>query len=123
MQPGAKPKPAHLKIVTGNPGKRPVNVEPTSPELGKPPAGLSAPHKAAWLELVKSAPNGVLKHADSQLLELTAKLLCQMRDADEVSANLATQLRQCLGELGMTPSARARLAVAPPKAVNPFDDI
>ena len=43
-KPGPKPKPTHLKIITGNPGKRPLNhdepevIEP----LGTPPAGWQA---------------------------------------------------------------------------------
>ncbi len=47
---GRKPLPAHLKLVTGNRGKRPIKaerVEPT-PSLPSAPAFLSEDAKAEW---------------------------------------------------------------------------
>jgi phage terminase small subunit len=34
---GRKPKPTHLKLVTGNPGRRPLNDCEPQPEIALPP--------------------------------------------------------------------------------------
>lgn len=47
---GRKPKPTHLKVVTGNPGKRQINEhEPKpDPEIPAPPPHLSDEAKVEW---------------------------------------------------------------------------
>ncbi len=121
---GQRPKPARLRLVEGNPGHRPVNkAEPRSPALKGPPRHLTDEQRSAWRELVRAAPEHVLQQADRFLLELAARLLVQARSTPEISAPLATQLRQCLGELGLSPSARTRLSVAPPAPANPFENL
>lgn len=47
---GRKPKPTHLKLVTGNPGRRPLNKSEPKPtlELPTPPAELSEDAAAEW---------------------------------------------------------------------------
>ena len=47
---GAKPKPTHLKLVTGNPGKRKLNKnEPKpTPQLPMPPEDLCDDAKVEW---------------------------------------------------------------------------
>jgi P27 family predicted phage terminase small subunit len=47
---GPKPKPTHLKLITGNPGRRPLNhAEPKpKPSLPKPPPELSADALREW---------------------------------------------------------------------------
>lgn len=120
---GQRPKPATLKLVTGNPGKRSVNAaEPQSAELGPPPGWFSPEQRLVWQELLNAAPGGVIKESDRVLLELTVRLVVDVRSYPTVQAAIATQLRQCLGELGMSPSARARLSVGGEKKSNPFDD-
>lgn len=121
MPRGRPPKPAHLRLVEGNPGKRPIKAEPQSGALDPPPEALAPVHVEAWHELVAAAPDGVLKNSDRFLLELAARLMVQIRTMPSCPAAMATQLRACLSEIGMSPSSRARLAVAPPRAVNPFD--
>jgi phage terminase small subunit len=122
---GQRPKPAQLKVVQGNPGKRRINTgEPQSVPLAGPPNGMSAQDRAVWREVVEAAPPGVLKQADRFLVELTVRLLRQARASGaEVSPGIATQLRQCLAEMGMSPSARSRLSVSEPAAANPFEGL
>ena len=50
MPAGRKPKPTHLKLVTGNPGRRPLNVkEPkVKPQLVEPPPHLNASARQEW---------------------------------------------------------------------------
>ena len=122
-QRGNKPKPTRLKLITGNPGKRPLNDQ--EPEvigpLGDPPAGWKAGAKALWHEMVSCAPEGVLGKADRHLIEIAVRLLAQLRAEAEVKASTVAQFRACLSEMGMTPSARSRLHSGGGGAVvNPF---
>lgn len=52
---GRKPKPTHLKLVTGNPGKRKLNNKEPKPKkgVGAAPAWLSKKAKIAWPKVVK----------------------------------------------------------------------
>ena len=121
---GQRPKPASLRIIQGNPGKRPINAdEPQSAPLAGPPEAWPSEHKAIWFELLQAAPAHVLKQADRFLVELTVRLLAQIRANPEVSPGLATQLRQCLAEMGLSPSARSRLAAPAPGPHNPFEGL
>lgn len=47
---GRKPKPSHLKLVTGNPGKRAINTQEPAPEriLPQPPGELTAEARGEW---------------------------------------------------------------------------
>ncbi len=47
---GRKPKPSHLKLVRGNPGKRPLNKNEPKPELAlpMPPPHLADEAKVEW---------------------------------------------------------------------------
>ena len=120
---GQRPKPANLKLLAGNPGKRALNRdEPVSPPLRAMPRDLDPRLHDAWRKITRLAPPGVLREADELLVELAARLLVQSR-VPEVPVGVAVQLRQCLAELGMSPSARARLSVPPPPVENPFDAI
>lgn len=123
MQRGRKPTATHLKVVTGNPGKRPLNKsEPKAAgELGSPPAGWTAEQKALWWEVVNAVPAGVLTGSDRLLVELAVRNLALVRAAGEkLTAAQSAEMRRCLGELGMTPGERARLSVAKPDSGNEF---
>jgi hypothetical protein len=121
---GQRPKPAKLRLVQGNPGKRPINTaEPQSKPLAGPPAAWTGEQQALWRELVEAAPASVLMESDRFLIELAARLLAQMRSAAEASPGIATQLRQCLAEMGMSPSSRSRLSVTSPTVTNPFEGL
>ncbi len=123
---GTKPKPSHLKIISGNPGKRPINdQEPEIIEpLGTPPAGWQAGAKVLWHEMVDCAPEAVLTKADRHLMEIAVRLLAQIRSNAEVNAATVAQFRACLSEMGMTPSARTRLYTGGRSGTeNPFADL
>jgi phage terminase small subunit len=51
---GRKPKPTHLKAITGNPGKRPLNQNEPRPEIAVPPCPpeLSPAAQREWHRLV-----------------------------------------------------------------------
>jgi P27 family predicted phage terminase small subunit len=52
---GRKPKPSHLKLVAGNPGRRPLNPCEPKPELALPevPEHLSAGAKLEWERIAR----------------------------------------------------------------------
>lgn len=51
---GRKPKPSNLKILSGNPGKRPINDKEPKPKRARPtcPSFLSKDAKALWKKLI-----------------------------------------------------------------------
>ena len=53
---GRKPKPTSLKIIQGNPGKRPIRGHEPQPPRSQPtcPAHLSPTAKAEWKRLAQS---------------------------------------------------------------------
>lgn len=69
---GRRPKPTALKLVTGNPGRRPLNsAEPTSPPYSAPPPKhLSNTAKETWERLTLLLNSmGILTIADAFALE------------------------------------------------------
>lgn len=68
---GRRPKPTHLKVVTGNPGKRKLNDKEPTPakEIPSPPAHLTDWGKVAWGRLTVLLDGmGVLTVADTLAL-------------------------------------------------------
>ena len=114
---GQRPKPTALKLIAGNPGKRPINAQ--EPQF--PPCATDAPDwlenaaRAHWERLAPMlAGSGVLKESDRDLLATYCATYAAYVDAVRdggASMAMVGQLRQLMGELGMTPSARARIAV------------
>lgn len=78
MTAGRKPKPTWMKLVTGNPGKRPLNTDEPMPTLGigPPPAKFKtmkdggAAATEVWLDMVNAAPAGLLTILDRSQLEM-----------------------------------------------------
>jgi P27 family predicted phage terminase small subunit len=145
---GRKPKPTHLKLVAGNPGKRPLNEAEPKPKgnLNDPPGWFSDEQRAIWLYAIEHAPPGLLKRLDASVLVVwvvaaeihqRAALLCR----DELTTvtpekgvviqsphlsivnRQATIMMRAAAELGFTPASRSRVRVgedAPDDDGNPF---
>lgn len=137
---GRPPKPASLKLLTGNPGHRRIKREPAAPK-GLPPAPrrLAADVRAAWRDLSADlARLGVLQVVDRHAVELAAHHLARRRrlavflvehgETYETTTVQGSTMRRArpevamLGasdgflaaffrECGLTPTARARLGV------------
>lgn len=150
MKTGPKPKPAHLKLVEGNPGKRRLKQEPqpTIGEIPDPPDFLSAPAKEEWhrvavelhrlgmLTIIDTAPLAaycqsygrwiVAERAIAKLAardENTGGLMVKTTNGNAIQNPLvgtahkaASDMVRYAAEFGLTPSARARLAVGPVQA-------
>lgn len=70
--PGPKPKPTHLKVVTGNPGKRALNKREPKPSgnLYDPPEWLTESQRKVWTYAIETAPFGLLKRLDQSTLTI-----------------------------------------------------
>ena len=94
MTAGRKPKPTHLKVIAGNPGKRALNKREPKPRPGVPtrPAGLSARAVKAWDEVAPMLHEmGVLTSADGMALAQ-----CCEAYADLQAARAALKKRKAL---------------------------
>ena len=137
---GRKPVPTALKVVRGNPGKRPLPENEPTPEAGaEPPDWLSEAALAHWpvvsAQLEKA---GVLTEMDAPALALYCEAFARWQEAQAgiakhglvvpgqkgqlaqspyvVVANAAMQqMMKLLAEFGMTPSSRSRVTTAKPK--------
>ena len=82
---GNRPKPTHLKLVAGNPGRRPLKRdEPIAPPaIPRPPKFLSRAARAEWRRmapLLKDA--GVLSHLDRDCLGNLCQALARVSEAE-----------------------------------------
>ena len=139
---GRKPKPTIMKLISGNPGKRPLNENEPMPESSKdlpaPPKYLSELAAIHWDKMAAQLhPLGLLTNADLDALarycELHARwLLAQAQLIDHgllikaqngfpvqspyiAISNKCIELMNRIGiEFGLTPSSRSRIS-APKK--------
>jgi len=141
---GRKPKPTKLRLIQGNPGKRPINKREAKPPVGMPPCPehLNEMAKKKWKEKSQELfALGILTKIDGDLLAGYCQAYSRWQDAEErlkdmgptivnagrVQPNpliriskdaLATMLR--LGvEYGITPSSRSRIQTTP---LNPHEE-
>lgn len=139
MTTGRKPVPTALKVVRGNPGKRPLNEDEPTPPKGIPdaPDYLSPAAAAHWPVVAKQLDDaGILTGIDAQALAMYCEAFATWREAMDMIrvegpivkapsgypiqspwlgiANRAhDDLRKLLIEFGMTPSARTRIKATP----------
>lgn len=135
---GAKPKPTHLKLLAGNPGKRPVNVNEPKPrgDLSEAPDWLSDTQKESWAYAIDNAPAGMLKRLDRSALTafIVAEDLHRQASIAVAKFGLVTKsplkgepmqnpylaiinrqaqiMLKAAAELGFTPSSRSRVEVS-----------
>ncbi len=83
---GRKPKPTALKVLTGNPGQRPLNHDEPQPSATPPkcPAWLSKQAKAEWRKLAPELSRlGLLTLVDEGSLAGYCSALAAFRSAEE----------------------------------------
>ena len=123
--PGRPPTPTALKILRGNPGKRPLNDREPKPTLGAevPPYLRSNPvfvtewkrHSARLTRI------NVLTEIDDDALAALCVLSVKFREmvAADASAsalaNVTRELRALWSRFGMTPADRARVKTEKPE--------
>lgn len=133
---GRKPKPTFLKLIEGNPGHRPLNIDEPQPEgqLVDPPETFNAQQQALWRKEIAKVPEGMLRkldmaafasyivhfheflHAAQRVAEL-GPIVRTRANQPQVNpyvgirqrANLA--MMKAATELGFTPSSRSRVKI------------
>jgi P27 family predicted phage terminase small subunit len=139
---GPAPTPTKLKLLRGNPGRRPIRDEPQPTGLPVLPEGMSTAARAVWDRIIRDyEATGVLTGVDAdalrvyceavvryehaaQLLEKSGPLVkgAERRGGELVKNPLhqivrdnAELVRAFARELGFTPSARSALSEVKPK--------
>jgi P27 family predicted phage terminase small subunit len=148
MKRGPRPRPTKLKLLQGNPGKRPLNDMEPQPARIKPecPDFLSNRGRREWDNISQELFDlGLLTRIDHGALAAYCQAYAHWAEAEEdIAANGLIRetstgipvpnpavgiahramglLRRFLVEFGMTPSARSRLTVGPPAGGNELDN-
>ena len=136
--PGAKPKPTALKLLQGNPGKRPLNKNEPKPAVAIPdcPDHLSDMAKVHWHDVAgKLLAAKILTVIDGDALTMYCETYARWVDANDhikkfgmvvkapsgypcqspylsISNKAFEQMKSILVEFGMTPSSRTKIATA-----------
>jgi P27 family predicted phage terminase small subunit len=148
---GRRPKPTHLKLIQGNPGKRSLNdAEPNPPRgVPSPPDHMTSAAKEAWNRLAPLLDQmGILTIADALELERLCECLAEVQECREVlqrlggtyeTKNLAGErmyrsrpevarladadrrFRSYALEFGLTPAARSQVRVTVGCTPDPLD--
>lgn len=146
---GRKPKPTMLKLLAGNPGKRPLNEREPTISGGIPdcPEFLDAVAKAEWERVAPLLDDmGLLSQADRAALAAYCVAYSRWRNAEEQVAKFGTivkspdkgfpmkspyltvadqaleNMRKLMVEFGLTPSSRSRISVLGEGKRNAFDE-
>ena len=133
---GPKPKPSAIKLMAGNPGKRPLNPNEPAPEPGDPgcPEHLNDHARETWTWLCHMLDGfGILAKSDIAIMTLYcdtwAEYVKIRKDVNtfgfimvsdktgnpfvnpqlNIEAMFKKQLTQYLSELGLSATARTRL--------------
>lgn len=90
---GRKPQPTHLKLVTGNPGKRrlnPAEPRPAAPGLPAPPAELSDDARLEWRRVAgRLRALGLMTAIDRAALAAYCQAWGRWRMAERALAKMA----------------------------------
>lgn len=131
---GRKPKPTSLKALHGTlrPDRAPRSEPKPAGELINPPEGLSDRQRAIWREAIASAPVGLLRKLDTELLrtwvaatdavQAAAEIIgrdgpvqvdddgvAKVHPATNVIAKMGALQSRLAAEMGFSPSSRARV--------------
>lgn len=148
---GRKPKPTALKVLEGNPGKRPLNLNEPKPEKKAPkcPSWLEPEAKKEWRRMSKVLEQiGVLTEVDAAAFAGYCQAYSRWKEAEEFLTKHGTIFKTPSGyiqqvpqvsiaqtylkimkdfcsEFGLTPSARTRIkaGTAGGEATDPMEDL
>lgn len=111
---GAKPKPAFLKVVTGNPGHRPIKedagleVDRNFDNHLEPPKKLKKRQQELWDTYIRKAP--WLSQFDVPRAFMWVEIHAEFeKDPGGMIAGMIAQLRSLGSELGLDPASRSRI--------------
>lgn len=135
--PGPAPKPTALKIIKGNPGKRPLPINEPKPRVcaPRPPLDLSKEEKKHFRKIAKQlAELKVMTALDADALSMYCVAHARWKRANDellldgyvvtnsmgqdtrspwiiISEKAFDQMKGILTEFGMTPSSRSKVQV------------
>jgi phage terminase small subunit len=122
---GRPPKPTALKLLRGNPGKRPLNDREPKPTLGAEAPTYVRSDPILLAEWKRHAARllryGLLTEIDDEALAVLCVLSIQFRDqvaagaAPSALAGTSRELRALWSRFGMTPADRARVKTEKPE--------
>jgi P27 family predicted phage terminase small subunit len=138
---GRKPKPSHLKLLAGNPGKRPIPANEPQPTKGQPPRPrhLVGEARKEWRRICGELSQlDILTMADRAALAAYCQAWATWVEAEQhlrteglvlksptgyivenpyvgIGHKAMGQMRAFLVEFGLSPASRTRLGVAKPK--------
>jgi P27 family predicted phage terminase small subunit len=144
---GRRPKPTRLKVLTGNPGKRPLNVNEPRPEAAVPecPVELGPVARREWDRLaVELSSLRILTNLDRAALAAYCGAYAMWAEATEAIQKFGTMVKSPSGypqqspyvavanrqaeimmriasEFGFTPASRSRIATPPNDERTLFD--
>jgi P27 family predicted phage terminase small subunit len=133
---GRKPKPAALRLLEGNPGRRPIRDEP-QPRYGAParPRSLDVEARREWDRLAPEMARlklltvldaslftvycAVYSHwlscekviSEQGMTQTSARGIVRIRPEARLALRYADQLRGIVSDFGMNPTSRTRLDV------------
>jgi phage terminase small subunit len=109
---GRKPKPVALKLLQGNPGRRPLNLDEVRPPVGcEKPDWLPPSASAVWDEVAPTLISmGLLTEIDGDLFASFCLLQGRVRENPMAvkSADLG-EIRALSREFGLDPASRSAL--------------
>ncbi len=146
---GRKPKPTRVKVITGNPGKRPLNLNEPRPEPAVPecPPELGASAQREWTRLVgELASLRVLTNLDRAALAAYCGAYALWAEATEAIGKYGVMIKSPTGfpiqspyvsianrqaeimmriasEFGFTPASRGRISAPAPTEPTLFDQL
>ena len=116
---GRKPTPTALKLLKGNPGKRPLPENEPDPrgEVKKPPFVKGYRPQKLWKQYAPELERlGVLKSTDVDMFGGWCCLMAEMQEAPQLfTAAKWSQLRALAASFGLEPSSRSRFSVPQPR--------
>ena len=139
MTAGREPKPTALKLVTGNPGHRPLNRKEPKPEAAIPecPDFVQGEARKTWRRIARKLHRiGLLTEIDGMALAVLCQSWAEYLDATAklketgmlvkspggypimnpylaIANQAVKKVRALLAEFGMSPSSRSRIAAGP----------
>jgi phage terminase small subunit len=129
---GQNRKPTAIKLLEGNPGKRPLPEREPTPTVGtpRPPKWLRKEARGYWRAAVKSLQDmGVLTMVDGPALARLAEAEAACVDAQRNHPEdwkrimeLAKFHAQLMQQFGLTPASRGRVKTEKPKPAEQTQD-
>lgn len=134
---GRKPKPTALKVLEGNPGKRPLNANEPKPQRKAPkcPLWLEPEAKKEWRRMAKILERlGILTQIDSSAFAGYCQAYARWKEAEEfltkhgtifktpsgyiqqvpqvsIAQTYLKVMKDFCSEFGLTPASRTRIRV------------